>query len=133
MAEQKLVVKHPSLKVLSQKQIKTTMYVKSKTPYISALKHINKLLGQLQRHGAEYVTVLGMGKASEKTLAVACYFQEEKGKKTEVLTQSVEVLDELTKGTSEECEDSEEDIQDEDKELVLRKRTISGVEVRIFP
>ncbi|KAM3162981.1 Ribonuclease P [Lachancea thermotolerans] len=132
--QSKLVTKHPSLKLLSHKQIKTTFYLKTQTPYVSALKRINKLMSQLQRHGSEYVTVLGMGKASEKTLAVACYFQEEKGKKVEVLTQSVDVLDEIVKSdpVTEDIDEQDDGTQDGDREVELQKRTISGVEVRIF-
>ncbi|SCU87237.1 LAME_0D09296g1_1 [Lachancea meyersii CBS 8951] len=131
MENQKILVKHPSVKVLSHKQIKTTIYLKSKTPYISALKRVTKFMTQLQRQGAEYVTVLGMGKAVEKTLSIACHFQEEKGKKVVVLTQSVALLDEIL--ADENDDENVEDIEDEDRETVLRKRTVSGVEVRIYP
>ncbi|CAR23638.1 ribonuclease P/MRP protein subunit POP7 [Lachancea thermotolerans CBS 6340] len=132
--QSKLVTKHPSLKLLSHKQIKTTFYLKTQTPYVSALKRINKLMSQLQRHGSKYVTVLGMGKASEKTLAVACYFQEEKGKKVEVLTQSIDVLDEIVKSdpVTEDIDEQDDGTQDGDREVELQKRTISGVEVRIY-
>ncbi|CUS23930.1 LAQU0S12e03224g1_1 [Lachancea quebecensis] len=132
--QSKLIAKRPSLKLLSHKQIKTTLYIKSQTPYVSALKRINKLMSQLQRHGAKYVTVLGMGKASEKTLAVACHFQEEKGKKVEVLTQSVDVLDEILKcdSVTQSIEEHNSDAEDVDREVELQKRTVSGVEVRIF-
>ncbi|SCU94683.1 LANO_0E07668g1_1 [Lachancea nothofagi CBS 11611] len=130
MVDGAVVTKHPSVKLLSHKQIKTTIYVKSKTPYVSALKRTNKFLRQLKRHGAEYVTIMGMGKAVEKTLAIGCHFQEEKGKKVIVSTQSVDVLDEIAQ---ESAYESLEDVEEEDMETTLRKRTTSGVIVRIYP
>ncbi|SCU84728.1 LADA_0D03444g1_1 [Lachancea dasiensis] len=131
MSNQRILTKHPSVKLLSHKQIKTTIYIKSQTPFVSALKRVNKFLGRLQRHGAEYVSIMGMGKAVEKTLSIACHYQEEKGKKVEVITQSIAVLDEVVKNgdTTEEPEG----IDDEDKETSLRKRTVTGVEIRIYP
>ncbi|SCU93636.1 LAFA_0F17436g1_1 [Lachancea sp. 'fantastica'] len=126
----RIIAKHPSLKVLSHKQIKTTIYIKSKTPYISALKRVSKFLSQLPRHGAEYVTIMGMGKAVEKTLSVGCHFQEEKGKRVVVLTQTVALLDDIL--TEQDPGESAEDMEDDDKETVLRKRTVSGVELRIY-
>ncbi|CEP61987.1 ribonuclease P/MRP protein subunit POP7 LALA0_S04e05160g [Lachancea lanzarotensis] len=129
----RIIAKHPSVKILSHKQIKTTIYVKSTTPYISAVKRVNKFLSQLQRHGAQYVTVLGMGKAVEKTLSVGCHFQEEKGKKVVVLTQTIPLVDEILAEQAGDEGESAEDIEDADLETVLRKRTASGVEVRIYP
>lgn len=131
MVESKLVRKLPSVKVLSRKQIKATLYVKSSTPYISALKRIKKFLKDLHRSGATYVVVLGMGKAIEKTLSLGCHFEQQLGRKVDVLTKSVELLDEVA--VEDEDEDSAEPIQDVDRETVLKKRTISGIELRIYP
>ncbi|SCU92014.1 LAMI_0E08350g1_1 [Lachancea mirantina] len=123
----KLISKHPTMKVFSHKKIKTTMYLKASTPYISALKRIGKLLGSLRRHGAEYVSVLGMGKAVEKCLSVACHYEGERAYRVEVRTQSVSVFDEIA-----DSDDSEIDIRDEDRETRLQPRNLSGVEVRIY-
>lgn len=118
----KLVKKHPSVKALSPKQIHSTVYLKSRTPYVSALKRINKFLGNTHRSGSSYVTVLATGKAVEKALSLGCHFGQHLQKRVEVLTKSVEVIDEVT----------EED-DESDAETQLKKRTISGIELRIYP
>ncbi|CAG62585.1 uncharacterized protein GVI51_M05995 [Nakaseomyces glabratus] len=120
MAE-KLVRKLPTVKTMSHKKIKSTMYVKSGTPFKSATKRIDKLLNQCQR----YVTVLGMGHSVTKTLAIATTYQE-KLHKVQVMTKTIEVLDEVVEDT-ESIDDSDSDI-----ETKLKKRLLSGVEVRIF-
>lgn len=75
-----------------------------------------------------------MGRAINKALAIACHFQEEKGKRVEILTQSIEVLDEITEDEQEDGQDDEShEINDEDKELTLKKRTISGIKLLIYP
>lgn len=72
--------------------------------------------------------VLGMGKAIEKTLSLGCHFEQQLGKKVDVLTKSVELLDEVS------VDDGDGDsIKDVDRETVLKKRTISGIELRIYP
>ncbi|QHS71728.1 ribonuclease P/MRP protein subunit POP7 [Saccharomyces paradoxus] len=127
----KRVRKHSSLKTLTHKQIHTTIFVKSTTPYVSALKRINKFLESVRRHGSSYVTVLGMGKAVEKTLALGCHFQDQKNKKIEVFTKTIEVIDEVI--TEEQADiEIKSDVEDDDKETRLKKRTLSGVEVRIY-
>lgn len=118
----KLVKKHPSVKVLSAKKIRSTVYLKSQTPYVSALKRINKFLESIHRSGSSYVAVLATGKAVEKALSLGCHFDEHLKKKVEVLTKSVEVIDEVTE-EEDEC----------DADTQLKKRTISGVELRIYP
>lgn len=128
MGESKLLRKLPTVKTLSRKQIKTTIYVKTSTPYISALKRIKKFLRDLPKSGSTYVVVLGMGKAIEKTLSLGCHFEQQLGKKVDVLTKSVELLDEVS--LDDEDGDS---IKDVDRETMLKKRTISGIELRIYP
>ncbi|CAR25889.1 ZYRO0A10450p [Zygosaccharomyces rouxii] len=120
----KLIKKHPTVKSISHKQVHSTLYLKSKTPYVSALKRINKFLANVNRTGSTYVIVLGMGKAVEKALSLACHFQDQLQKRVEILTKSVDVMDELSN-------DDDDDPPDVDTEL--RKRTISGVEIRIYP
>ncbi|QLL30877.1 hypothetical protein HG536_0A06920 [Torulaspora globosa] len=131
MVHAKLIRKLPSVKVLTRKQIKTTMYVKSNTPYISALKRIKKFLRDLEKNGASYVVVLGMGKATEKTLSLGCHFEQQLGKKVEVLTRTVELVDEVSAESEESIEN--EDLRDIDRETTLKKRCVSGVELRVYP
>lgn len=132
MGKSKVVRKLPTVKTLSRKQIKTTVYVKTSTPYISALKRIRKFLADLPKSGSSYVVVLGMGKATEKTLSLGCHFEQQLGKRVDVLTKSVELLDEVALEAEDE-EDKEDISQDRDRETVLKKRTISGIELRVFP
>ena len=126
----KLVRKHPTLKQSTHNEIKTTIYIKSTTPFVSAIKRCKKFLAALERRkqqpARQCVTLLGMGKAISQTLAVACYFQEEKGLRVEVRTKSIDVVDEVT-------EDDDEEIDPRDKETTLKTRTTSGVEVKLFP
>lgn len=124
----KLIQKHPTVKDFSYKAIKTTMYVKSQTPYVSALKRINKFLNQLEKYNAKYVTVLGMGKATEKILSIGCHFQNQRSYKVEIRTTSAQVIDEIL-----ENDDKEDGICEEDKETKLQVRTVSGIELRIYP
>lgn len=72
-----------------------------------------------------------MGKAVEKTLALGWHFQDQKNKKIEVYTKTIEVLDEvITEGQADI--DMESDVEDDDKETQLKKRAVSGVELRIY-
>lgn len=118
-------IKLPSVKVLSLRRIKSTMYVKSSTPFMSAVKKIDKMLSICP----QYVTVLGMGKAVSKTLAVACHFQERT--RVQVRTTTVDVLDRIEKssGPSESNSDSESESESESE---LRKRTLTGIELLIY-
>ncbi|AET40939.1 ribonuclease P/MRP protein subunit POP7 Ecym_7087 [Eremothecium cymbalariae DBVPG len=128
----KLVRKRPTVKTLNHKKLKNVLYVKSKTPYVSALKRINKWLERLQtqkQSSDKYITLLGMGKAIEKTLSIACHFQEIKKCKVGIKTISTEVVDEI----AEDDEEDDEGIKDEDRENKLQIRKLSGVEIKIHP
>ncbi|CCF59247.1 hypothetical protein KAFR_0G02130 [Kazachstania africana CBS 2517] len=123
----KLVRKYPTVKESSHIEIKSTIYIKSKTPYISAIKRISKKLQDPKPANIKYITIMGMGKAVEKTLSIACYFQTKKQRKVEIITTSVDVIDEIA------TEDNEESpVSTEDLETTLKKRTISGLRVKIY-
>lgn len=128
LSKKRLVNKRPTIKILSHKSIKTTIYIKSNTPYVSALKRITKFLSNLDRHSSKYVVVLGMGKAIEKTLSLGNHFEVEKSLKVEVFTKSIDVIDEVIDSGEENSE-----LDEEDRETSLSKRTVSGVELRIYP
>lgn len=118
----------------------TTFLVKSKTPYVSALKRITKKLDKYtratqlrDRHSlgaykkVQYITVKGMGRAIEKTLLLALEFQDRLMYRTDIQTGSVEVIDEF------KMEDgADSDWDEDDRELVYKKRMVSYVEVRIW-
>lgn len=129
----KLIKKRPTIKTLSHKRIKTTIYIKSQTPYVSGLKRTKKFLTDLSKHGAKYATLLGMGKAVEKTLALGTYFSQEKGHKIEIFTRTVKVIDELKAIDGQEDGADEESEDEEDEDTFLKRRTLSGVEIRIYP
>lgn len=114
----------------------TTFLVKTKTPYVSAVKQIQRILDKFNKkvnkkrkfQGGEYkklnyITVKGMGKAIEKTLSLGTHFQS--NYPVEVLTGSVEVLDEFRVNEASDSED-----EDEEKTL-YQKRMVSYVELRI--
>lgn len=88
-------------------------------------------------NASSYVVVLGMGKAVDKVLSLGCYFEQQMGKKIDVLTKSIDVVDEILANDQEANEDNEEDDEEPereiDRETTLRKRTVSGVEIRIHP
>ena len=129
----KLYRKLPTIKQLTQNQIKSTIFIKSSTPFVSGIKRITKFLDNLAKKKfknaqVRYVTILGMGKAVEKTLSLGLYFEQEKFKRIEVYTKTVEVIDEMFAD-----EEESEEINDNDRETTLKKRLVSGIEIRIFP
>ncbi|BAO38438.1 ribonucleases P/MRP protein subunit POP7 [Kluyveromyces marxianus] len=121
--------KLPTVKTFSHDNIKTTIYVKSSSPYISIVKRTNKFLQELGKRKKEYVTLLGMGKAIFKTLSVATHFSSLGDYKVDIFTKTLNVLDEVYADNGKD-EDGN-DILSEDREVRLSSRTISGVEVRI--
>ena len=127
----KLVHKHSTLKQSTHNEIKTTIYVKSSTPFVSGLKRCKRFLASLEKRkqhpSQQCVTLLGMGKATEKTLALACYFQQEKGLRVEVRTKSIEVVDEVAE------DEDDETVDPRDRETLLKKREISGGEAKVYP
>lgn len=68
-----------------------------------------------------------MGKAIENTLSIALKFQDELNYKVDILTGSVEVLDEFQIGTN--GDDSDNDYNDE---TLFKKRMVSYIETRIW-
>ncbi|KAG7665150.1 uncharacterized protein J8A68_001206 [[Candida] subhashii] len=132
-------LKHsPNLIPQTETQKASTFLVKSRTPYVSALKTITKQLEKfektsnikkfqnLQYKRVKYITVKGMGKSIEKTLSILLNFQERY--KVDILTGSVEVLDEFEM----EKKEGEDVDDDEEGEKVYKKRMVSSVEGRIW-
>lgn len=134
-------IKHsPNTVPLLKIEHETTFLVKSSTPYISALKRIQKILAKFDKSvlpnkkyqnveykKVKYITVKGMGKAIENTLSIALKFQDELNYKVDILTGSVEVLDEFQIGTN--GDDSDNDYNDE---TLFKKRMVSYIETRIW-
>lgn len=113
----------------------TTILIKSNTPYISALKRIKKTLQRFEQSllpqnkkyqgggfkSVKYISVKGLGKAIEKCLSLGLAFQDKIGYKIEVLTGTVEVLDEFKQDGSDSEEESE-----------YRKRRTNSIEIRVY-
>ncbi|KAK6456695.1 Rpp20 subunit of nuclear RNase MRP and P-domain-containing protein [Scheffersomyces xylosifermentans] len=134
-------IKHSAnTKLVSVIERETTFLVKSKTPFISAVKQIQRSLDKFNKKinkkstnkyqggdykKVKYIVVKGMGKAMEKTLSLGVHFEE--NYKVDVFTGSVEVLDEFK--INENASDSEDE---DDEETIYKKRMVSYVELRIW-
>lgn len=91
-------IKHSANRgILLQIDKETIFFVKSSTPFISAVKRVQKMNHRLEKGlmiKVKGIRIKGMGKAIEKTLAIGNYFREREYK-VEVFTGSEEVLDEF--------------------------------------
>ncbi|CAN3373923.1 hypothetical protein DIURU_005573 [Diutina rugosa] len=100
----------------------STFLVKSTTPYVSAVKQINRKLKRIHRkrttnyQSVKFFTVKGMGKAMA---TVASLSQEFGTKKVEVFTGTEEVVDTV-----------KADTEGADDEYKLRK--VSYIELRVW-
>mgnify|MGYP004706559727 CR=1 FL=1 len=134
----KRLIKHAPLRPYRHNELDTTVYIQSKTPFISAVKRIEKMLinfenipnkrGNLIRRGnidmnCNYITVKGMGKAISKVINIGMKFKFDEKFNVDFFTKSVGVLDEFVKEEEEEEEDDDSDLQ---------KRNVGGVEIRIY-
>lgn len=127
----KKFVKHSAPKPYLQSESTKVVFVKSSTPYVSALKRIERLLKdfepKINRRGqpivksgttTEYVQVKGMGKAIGKVTSLGVHFKYEKKLRVDTFTRSIGVLDEF--------------VDPEGEDDVLRKRNVSAVELHIY-
>lgn len=136
-------IKHsPNYQIVLKIERETTFLVKSSSPFIAAVKRINKMLEKFSKASGsknakfrggdyqkvKYVTVKGMGKSIEKTLSLGLKYQNELMHKVDIVTGGVEVLDEFK--VKEEDEDDEMD--DGDRKSVYKNRMVSFVECRIW-
>ncbi|KAH3902249.1 ribonuclease P/MRP protein subunit POP7 SCDLUD_002066 [Saccharomycodes ludwigii] len=78
----------------------------------------------------DFVTVVGMGKAVGKALAIIAYYKL--NYKTEISTTTVTVLDTYTSFSNNQ-DIVNDDFSDSENETVnIKKRLISGVQIRIY-
>lgn len=118
-------------------QKETTVLVKSSTPFVSAVKRIDRMLEKYDKgsgnstkyHRGEYkrlryLTIKGMGAAMQKTVSLALHYETTKGHQIDIYTGTTTVLDSVAVAHI-ECKDDSED------ETELRPRPVSYVEVRI--
>lgn len=87
------------------------------------------MISQLGKRKSSYISIMGMGKAVTKTLSLAAHFQILNSYKVEVFTRTLEVLDEIYDDDGKD--ESGNEIAEEDREVKLQSRKLSGVEVRI--
>ncbi|ODV97848.1 hypothetical protein PACTADRAFT_36315 [Pachysolen tannophilus NRRL Y-2460] len=120
------IIKHAPVRQFKYSNLQKKYYIKSSTPFISSLKHIDKKLVKLesitnkQKSKQTYISIFGMGKTIEKVLNIGLHYQDEKHYRIETLTGSTVVLDEF------------ENLKDFENENILRKRELSGIEIRIY-
>lgn len=132
------ITRHSSnTQILPQAEKETTVFIKTATPYVSALKRIDKILEKFEKshprkkfQGGEYkkikyVRVKGMGKAIEKVLSVGVHYQQREHK-VDVYTETINVVDEV-KQKKYETKDDESDDESE-----LRGRSVGCVEVKVW-
>ncbi|KAF6009760.1 hypothetical protein HII13_000546 [Brettanomyces bruxellensis] len=132
--DRKELVKHAPPRTYHENETQKVVFVKSSTPFISAVKRIEKCLdghrlkpnrrGRLaSKYGNReaYVIVKGMGKAIPKVLNIGLHFKYEKNATLDVYTKTIGVLDEFKSIPEASNEDD-----------LLRKRNVSSIEIRIY-
>ncbi|RCK59051.1 Ribonucleases P/MRP protein subunit POP7 [Candida viswanathii] len=145
-------IKHSAnTKPFTETQASSVFLIKSTTPYVSSLKRItnaldkfNKTKSNIKKYQNEqfknvkYITVKGMSKTILKVLSLGIHFQE-KNYKVDILTGSVEVLDEFIPGQSSKDKEGEadsssdeDDDDDDDDDRIYKKRMVSSIELRIW-
>lgn len=141
------------------------VYISSKTPFISAVKRVRQLLSladkralgrinleqkasdrqllqvlaeekqRKERGESEAVIIKGTGKAIEKVLQLALYFQGQPDCRMQLKTGSLKVVDDIVEkdGFEADVEEEEEDTkQDEEDVPEFQVRTISVLEAAIM-
>lgn len=127
----KKIIKRPTIKTYSHNRIHSTLYIKSSTPYISGLRRLEKWINKLRASSKKdkIILLMGMGKAVEKTLALAYWCQDTVGLDIEITIKSIDVID--SEVTTDKDGDGASDDDDDDTEEILKKRRTSGVEIKI--
>lgn len=141
--ESKKLIKHAPLRPYIHNELDTTVYIQSKTPFISAVKRIEKIINKFDkipnkngelvsrgnlRKSCKFITVKGMGKSIEKVINIGLHFKYDENFTVDIFTKSVGVLDEFVDAHDEENTKADS----EDDENLLRKRNVGAVEVRIY-
>ncbi len=129
----KQLVKHAPPRTYHENETQKMVFVRSSTPFVSAIKRIEKCLegyrlkpnrrGRLaSKHGTReaFVIVKGMGKAIPKVLNIGLHFKYEKNARLDVYTKTIGVIDEFKADAKDSNDDDE-----------LRKRNVSSIEIRI--
>lgn len=137
-------IKHsPNIQLKTKIENETTFLVKSSTPFISAIKSINRKLEKFDKNAlpskryqrgdykkVKYLTIKGMGKSIEKTLSLGLTYQDKLHYKIDISTKTVEVLDEIKPKASELIVDDSDD--DDNVPSEYKTRRTSSVEIKIW-
>lgn len=142
MRDSKIIKHSPANKILSKTGKDTTFLVKGSTPFISAVKRIDKMLEKFDTTGlhankfqrgeykkVRFITVKGTGYAMDKVISIGLHFQTKKAYRIDVKTGTVEVLDEKKVPLEVSVKD---DSTDDEGETELLRRKTSSVEVKIW-
>ncbi|SGZ49929.1 CIC11C00000000796 [Sungouiella intermedia] len=133
------IIKHsPNTAISNQIEKETTFLVKAATPYMSAIKRIDRILAKFdptsidhkkfqrgQYKKIQYIRVKGMGRAIDKTTSIGLHYMKN-AYKVDIYTGTVEVVDEISTESYKTKDD------DSDSESTFRKRNASCVEVKIW-
>ncbi|KAL6945021.1 hypothetical protein ACO0QE_002464 [Hanseniaspora vineae] len=131
----KNIIHKPTAKPVSYNEIHTKFYVKPSASFIATVKQIKKMLKNCERKNLkDHISVVGMGRAVGKAIAVSSHFSDDH--KTQVFTNTVTVLDEKITGNETAKKDEEDFENDLDSSNAhtsrLEKRSVSGIEIRIY-
>ena len=130
----KNIIHRPTAKPVSYNEIHTKFYVKPNASFIATVKQIKKMLKNCEKKNLkDHISVVGMGRAVGKAISVSSHFSE--NHKTQVFTKTVTVLDEKITSTKTEKNEEEDEDFENDQELnasQLEKRSVSGIEIRIY-
>ncbi|GMG44882.1 unnamed protein product [Ambrosiozyma monospora] len=157
--QNKIHIKHAPPKPYSYTEGQHTIYIKSQTPYMSALKKIEKMIKRttedkfnkngvsikpkLKNSKLKFITVKGMGKSMLKVLNLGLHFKGAGQLRVEVYTKTIGVLDEFKsvdskknateEGNSGDANANDEDSdEDGDEDDILKKRNVSSIELKIY-
>lgn len=108
-------IRHAPVRKFKQDDSNYSFYFKSSTPVVSAVKKIDKKLAKLTGN-KRYISVFAMGRSINNACKLSVNYQE-RSFRVDVLTGTTTLLDEF---------------EVKDEENVLKKRSISHIELRVW-
>lgn len=111
------IAKHPPPKLANAAT--TTIYLSTKTPFVSAMKRLKRNMATTQRKRlGRYVVVYGLGKAIQRALAIAMELQTQ-GYRVKVYTRTLYALD--------------EHINEDEGIAQMVRRPVGAIELHVYP
>ncbi|RPB19463.1 hypothetical protein L211DRAFT_766015, partial [Terfezia boudieri ATCC MYA-4762] len=94
---QKRPLLHPPIPPVHSKRAPQTVYISARTPFISAVKRVRKILSPMERGElvGEGVVLKATGKAINKCLSLGVYFMKDDRVAVRVGTGSVDAVDDV--------------------------------------